>query len=211
MTLILSKVWESIFWYCQSGRSKVAPTAVRRAAMDSKASGVGLERSSSMMAMATFPANMPRERSAPTSMMLPSMCVLYLASASDCSSLPGAPTLSGGVRSLSNDAWHSSRRSFLKLSGLPFAPVSAKGFCMKCSCSRTQRSAYMSMKWCCVVAFSKTSWMSSSTCTAELIPQSRSCLKSPENFSTVSLFKIDFTARATCSSPVDVAAFRRCC
>mmetsp|Transcript_8189 Transcript_8189/g.17922 ORF Transcript_8189/g.17922 Transcript_8189/m.17922 type:complete len:284 (+) Transcript_8189:109-960(+) len=72
----------------------------------------------------------------------------------------------------------------------------------------------MSMKWCCVVAFSKTSWMRISTCLVVVTPQSISWWKSCTNFSTVSLFRMDLMARTTdSSSPVSWSPALRafCC
>mmetsp|Transcript_104294 Transcript_104294/g.185396 ORF Transcript_104294/g.185396 Transcript_104294/m.185396 type:complete len:252 (+) Transcript_104294:411-1166(+) len=57
MTLMRSSMWHSMARYCHSGLSKQPPTTVRRAAKDSKASGVGFVSSSSMMAMPTLPAS----------------------------------------------------------------------------------------------------------------------------------------------------------
>mmetsp|Transcript_18510 Transcript_18510/g.58053 ORF Transcript_18510/g.58053 Transcript_18510/m.58053 type:complete len:423 (-) Transcript_18510:42-1310(-) len=76
-----------------------------------------------------------------------------------------------------------------------------------------QRSAYISRKWCCMVAFSKTSWIRSSRCSLVRNSMSRSFWDSCANFSIVSLLRMDLTARATSWSPAWAAAVRRkrCC
>mmetsp|Transcript_118201 Transcript_118201/g.341728 ORF Transcript_118201/g.341728 Transcript_118201/m.341728 type:complete len:250 (+) Transcript_118201:379-1128(+) len=65
---------------------------------------------------------------------------------------------------------------------------------------RTQRSAYMGMKWCCAVAFSKTSCTALCKCLACVMPQVANCSYNASNFSTVNLFKIDLTVRKIRSS-----------
>mmetsp|Transcript_5870 Transcript_5870/g.17365 ORF Transcript_5870/g.17365 Transcript_5870/m.17365 type:complete len:292 (-) Transcript_5870:52-927(-) len=65
-----------------------------------------------------------------------------------------------------------------------------------------QRSVYISMKWCCVVALSKTSRMRHSTCAEVSMPHSSICWYSMSNFSKVSLLRMDFNLRTTNSPPL---------
>mmetsp|Transcript_115281 Transcript_115281/g.322223 ORF Transcript_115281/g.322223 Transcript_115281/m.322223 type:complete len:346 (-) Transcript_115281:887-1924(-) len=134
--------------------SNFGPTTVSRAARDSSASGVGSERSSAQMASMTFATNIFRTTSAPTKRMVPNILVLYLCSAMLRSSKSSMRLMSsGGVRCRSKEDWHSFNNKRLKLN----FGSSLIGAERKCSSKSEQRSAYMSIKWCCVVAFSNTS------------------------------------------------------
>mmetsp|Transcript_89331 Transcript_89331/g.248090 ORF Transcript_89331/g.248090 Transcript_89331/m.248090 type:complete len:227 (+) Transcript_89331:397-1077(+) len=160
----------NILQYCQSGVSKVGPTTVKSTASDSNASGVVWASNSWMIANMTLQASIFLVRRAPTKRMFPIMRVLYWNSKSVRSSCSASWNSAGGAKFRSKDAWHSFSSSRLKLNLLS----SLTGLFSKCSCSSAQRSAYMSTKWCCVVAFSKTSRIRASAWPAVLMPLSTS-------------------------------------
>mmetsp|Transcript_15643 Transcript_15643/g.38764 ORF Transcript_15643/g.38764 Transcript_15643/m.38764 type:complete len:206 (-) Transcript_15643:553-1170(-) len=69
---------------------------------------------------------------------------------------------------------------------------------------------YISIKWCCVVAFSKISRVRYSSCEYLYNPSWQSSAYSLSNFSNVSLFKIDFVLRSI-SASLSVAALNSAC
>mmetsp|Transcript_49140 Transcript_49140/g.126728 ORF Transcript_49140/g.126728 Transcript_49140/m.126728 type:complete len:599 (+) Transcript_49140:305-2101(+) len=192
----------------------LAPTVVRNAARHSKASSLsGFVSSSCVTANITWLATMFLASSAPTKRMLPSMAVLYFTSASTFSSPCRSLRCSGGFKYRSKEFWHSFSRMRLKL---PLS-VSPTSFSAAHLCMSTQRSVYMAMKWCCVVAFSMISCMRISRCSCVEIPHSISCCRRGLNFSSVSLFSTDLIRRgmtlsSTGPSPLSVASLcLRCC
>mmetsp|Transcript_21607 Transcript_21607/g.56354 ORF Transcript_21607/g.56354 Transcript_21607/m.56354 type:complete len:272 (+) Transcript_21607:327-1142(+) len=168
---------------------------VRSVATDSSDSSVSSMMSSSTIDRKTLLASILRPSSAPMNLTLPSLRFLYLNSAITRSSSVILSRSFGGCLFRSNTFWHSVNRSFLKLKA-----SSAIGLLVKWSCSRTQRSVYILMKGCCVMAFSNTSVMRSSTWVEVFIGTSRICWDSVSYFSSVSLLRIDFSWRTTAAS-----------
>mmetsp|Transcript_26463 Transcript_26463/g.61700 ORF Transcript_26463/g.61700 Transcript_26463/m.61700 type:complete len:270 (+) Transcript_26463:616-1425(+) len=78
------------------------------------------------------------------------------------------------------------------------SPIST--FSLNQELSRTHMLVYMPTKWCCVVAFSKTSTMSILTCFSEEMPQLMSCKYRSSNLSRVSLLRMLRIRRSTSSS-----------
>mmetsp|Transcript_133146 Transcript_133146/g.284628 ORF Transcript_133146/g.284628 Transcript_133146/m.284628 type:complete len:271 (-) Transcript_133146:143-955(-) len=144
-------------------------------------------------------------KSCPTNLMFPSILVLYLNLASTCSSPTSSDKPSGGFKFFSKESWHWLRRIRLKLTA---SPSSIVFFSVSQSLSMMQRQVYISMKWCCVVAFSKTSLIKISMCNLVEMPLSSNFAYKVSNFSKVNLFNMDFMARMTTSS---LSSFVSCC
>mmetsp|Transcript_12309 Transcript_12309/g.28882 ORF Transcript_12309/g.28882 Transcript_12309/m.28882 type:complete len:248 (-) Transcript_12309:226-969(-) len=104
----------------------------------------------------------------------------------------------GGCRLASKEAWHWSSKMRLKFPTFTWVENH--------SLRPTQREVYISMKWCCVTAFSNTSVIKILMWSSVLMPQLMSCLKSSSNFSSVSLFNMLFMRRVTSSSLTPAAS-----